>query len=432
MKDSELWLTHILSPLNLFSQSEKLSIRPRPLFDESLYSWMLRLAKANVNSLSGLFKRHQIYPYNRIDNQLSNSLIECLNKKTGIPENRLKSLVHINSQPVSELTLKKLRFCPLCFKDDKIQYFRLKWKFRFINACQYHKCLLIDQCPFCHSKILPHRLLWYQSFSTCYNCKKDMSLFSMKRYSPNHYCLKANNYFQEIIYNLETNNSLNFLIKIRYLGLFLFRLFSWRKQYIQRSLKLDNVKKWFLFYGYALFLQNNPEILTELVKTYQSIFNYTIHQCFSKNINSNVAKFFNSFQSKMRRDEIVLPISRDNLKKSIENLQKTGDKITFKNILHQLGFLNDVFQYRTEIPTSELLALADILRKSAEFPIDFFERMDVKKRISEEIEKKEQKRIINEIAIKTAENIDKLILDYLKRREIKDLVINYKSEGYII
>ena len=76
-----------------------------------------------------------------------------------------------------------LSFCPRCLAEDPVPYFRKQWRLAFITACQKHRCLLLDQCPHCHSKVYIHRWdkgnydFWIKNPIThCYYCRKPLTV----------------------------------------------------------------------------------------------------------------------------------------------------------------------------------------------------------------------------------------------------------------
>jgi len=99
MKTQESWSAHSLSSLNLHQLSTRLPIRPQTLPDETFYSWILRLARANMSSVYKIVKRHYIYPQYKMHKDLSPSLVAILNEKADISENELKTLISHQFRP---------------------------------------------------------------------------------------------------------------------------------------------------------------------------------------------------------------------------------------------------------------------------------------------------------------------------------------------
>lgn len=183
---------------------------PQPLKDESLSSWMIRTALANLNSFSSLLDYIQDYYTDLNIDDINKDydlnwyyiLLDIFSSKTQVPIKLLKemSLSYLNFK-VDEITKVKediswrnsifqelwftrwkstygtgLRFCPLCLKEDKIPFFRNRWRLRYITFCPNHFCLLENKCPNCKSPIAPYRLKWDYNLNQCYKCGFDLSL----------------------------------------------------------------------------------------------------------------------------------------------------------------------------------------------------------------------------------------------------------------
>lgn len=70
-----------------------------------------------------------------------------------------------------------LMFCPSCLKDDAEPHFRANWRLATTMICARHLLWLIDACPRCQSRILPH-LAPIGRLATCWNCYFDLRLAS--------------------------------------------------------------------------------------------------------------------------------------------------------------------------------------------------------------------------------------------------------------
>ncbi|MBD3216033.1 MAG: hypothetical protein GF311_25700, partial [Candidatus Lokiarchaeota archaeon] len=211
---------------------EKWNKSPHPLNGESISSWMIRTAQANLNSLSSLldyiqdhyldvrqFKINQDYDLNWFP-----SLFEVFSKKTEIAIDVLKrmSLSYLNFK-VDEITKESsegswrnnifqelwftrwesrygtgLRFCPMCLKEDPIAFFKNRWRLRYNTFCPDHKCLLENKCPKCGRYIAPFRLEWDYNPNQCYNCGFNLSSISPYTFEKNDKILK---YSTEYLFN---------------------------------------------------------------------------------------------------------------------------------------------------------------------------------------------------------------------------------------
>lgn len=157
-------------------------IHPQPLEDEILSSWMIRLAHANRFKVHDFYKLYfgndkQIWTRD-IDHLAPNWLINGLSAHTGVPIDRVKNMAlrsyegFIFEKYNLTTTIRGIlplgiyhrtrkfygqQFCPACLAEDKIPYFRKKWRVAYINTCNFHNIFLHDRCPHCQQPIMPHR-----------------------------------------------------------------------------------------------------------------------------------------------------------------------------------------------------------------------------------------------------------------------------------
>ena len=182
-----------------------LPIHLNPQSDEILSSWLVRLAMAHgmkVHSFSSIsFPQKAIW--NRdIDKSTDNDLLESLSLLTAtsiqrVNETTLSSLEGFLYErhnkygpnpwilPVGVYHRKRvqfgMQFCPLCLSEDKIPYFRLKWRLTFMTICEKHKIILRDRCFKCQSAINFHRnelgdfhKFVSDSLTICHICQADL------------------------------------------------------------------------------------------------------------------------------------------------------------------------------------------------------------------------------------------------------------------
>lgn len=64
-----------------------------------------------------------------------------------------------------------LQYCPYCLNENP--YFRKCWRLAFNTHCDQHGCQLLDACPSCEEKIIPHRA---EHVDLCWKCKRSLSL----------------------------------------------------------------------------------------------------------------------------------------------------------------------------------------------------------------------------------------------------------------
>jgi hypothetical protein len=196
-----------LSGSLLNSNERKLwPIRSRPLPDELLSSWLVRLAHGHglkVQTFCNLIFGNQLQVWNRdIDRHAPSWLLQELLRRTGIPwptilettlrayESRLYRKFRSAGALQWVLSLKiyhrkrtgfGLQFCPLCLRSDRVPYYRKRWRVALSTVCPDHEVMLLDRCPECHASIAVHRVdmrdrtLSERALSYCHACGFDLS-----------------------------------------------------------------------------------------------------------------------------------------------------------------------------------------------------------------------------------------------------------------
>ncbi|MEK4878763.1 MULTISPECIES: TniQ family protein [Paenibacillus] len=134
--------------------------KPIPLPDESLYSYLYRLAVGahiGIEALIGFYstvsinymRDTKIFENARElvgNNKVFESLL--LNK---FDSSYFKSKKKENSKITHHYLSNWTRFCPHCLKAKK--YHRISWDIRAVTVCQFHKTFLINECQRCHERI---------------------------------------------------------------------------------------------------------------------------------------------------------------------------------------------------------------------------------------------------------------------------------------
>jgi hypothetical protein len=164
-KSDQLWLYH-----------------PRPLPDELLSSWLVRIAHGHDMKLQtfcrvSLGKGQEIWARD-IDRQAPDWLVKLLSVHTGVSVQEVwscsllayKGLLYReyrwSGQQFWLLPLKiaatsyhhhGMQFCAKCLAEDEIPYFRKRWRVAFYTMCTKHQCMLHDRCPSCDAPVMFHR-----------------------------------------------------------------------------------------------------------------------------------------------------------------------------------------------------------------------------------------------------------------------------------
>lgn len=155
---------------------------PKPLPDELLSSWIVRIASANGVKLQTFCDRvfgkdYQLW--NRdIDRLAPGWLLAELGERTKTPTDVIqrttldiyRSRLYHERSPAGQLrwilpagiyhrTRRRfgLQFCPQCLASDAEPYFRTRWRVALLTFCPEHRVELHDRCPSCGSPVAFHR-----------------------------------------------------------------------------------------------------------------------------------------------------------------------------------------------------------------------------------------------------------------------------------
>lgn len=187
-------------------------IRYKPLPDELLSSWLVRLAHGHglkVQTFCNLIFGNRRQVWNRdIDRLGPDWLVNELSGRTGTPleiaygttlrayEGQLYPQFKLSGVLQWILTLKMyhrkhegfgLQYCPPCLREEPEPYFRKSWRVAFNTVCVQHQCMLRDRCPNCGAGVAFHRrdigapdFVAADSLSACHQCGFDLGKASME------------------------------------------------------------------------------------------------------------------------------------------------------------------------------------------------------------------------------------------------------------
>lgn len=168
-------------------------VHPVPLPDETLSSWVTRLARANAATVSTWFAAidGKYRDPTWIDYHLEDELAEHLIKGTGLSTGRdgvrqllLEDLAEtLSLQGRNRWMLScdlrvdrgKHRFCRACFAADATPYLRREWRLEWVHWCRVHDRPLEDRCPACQAVVQPWRTRWDRPFTVCRECGHDLA-----------------------------------------------------------------------------------------------------------------------------------------------------------------------------------------------------------------------------------------------------------------
>lgn len=181
-------------------------VRYKPLPDELLSSWLVRIANGNglkVQTFCNLIFGNGRQVWNRdIDRLAPQWLVAELSARTGttlaavqetalgvyegVLYTRLKASGTLPWIQTMQVYHRKrdgfgMQFCGRCLSNDVQPYFRKTWRVSCNTVCLFHDCMLHDRCPQCKSGVAFHRMDVGHDFipesdalASCCACKYDL------------------------------------------------------------------------------------------------------------------------------------------------------------------------------------------------------------------------------------------------------------------
>lgn len=172
---------------------------PKPLPDELLSSWLMRIIRDYGVKPHFFCKREwpgvQIWTRD-VDKLAPEVVLEGLSKKTGTPYARVyeatlrayegRAFAHWNPNGNTRWILALgiyhrlhrlpgLQFCPLCLAEDEKPYFRRLWRMGFAVVCTKHRIRLLECCPNCGEPVNFHRVAGpLVPLTVCHQCGRDL------------------------------------------------------------------------------------------------------------------------------------------------------------------------------------------------------------------------------------------------------------------
>ncbi len=172
-------------------KDKKLRIHPIPKEDESLTSWITRLAVSNGFTPYAFMSVHfkPFYYLLRQDTDCSDKtdFFELLSYKTGIDIEKIKNLSLSSYDGILFMTDEKInkrpfllyltnrggynttygyRYCPFCLKEE--EYLKKQHRLVFSTICLKHKIFLLDRCPKCNKPLSP--FIWRNINTFHFHC----------------------------------------------------------------------------------------------------------------------------------------------------------------------------------------------------------------------------------------------------------------------
>ncbi len=181
-------------------KNENFAIIPLPLEDEILSSWIVRTAythKTHPHTFTNQYLnyRHHSFFLAQSDLTLDPEMIKIIEEKSHHKIDIRSLMLTTYSGYIQENIYKNnpatffthQKYCPICLREDKVLYFRKKWRVVFYNICHKHQCRLYEHCPSCKteleiSKMYDNKL----PYTYCHHCgfelKKGRKLPIHKKY----------------------------------------------------------------------------------------------------------------------------------------------------------------------------------------------------------------------------------------------------------
>lgn len=197
-------------------------IVPQPFEDELLSSWLTRVAIEHKRKLSiflSLYVKKEGSSISRtdLDYLYDEKLFDALVTKSNLTkkdifkmslrseEGYLYSCDSNNLYPpnqIRKLVDKRnhygLMYCPKCLADDKIPYFRKKWRYQFYNVCTKHEIFLTDRCWVCYERVNFTKITHNKNLAICSKCEKDLRTSICTKIEESYeYGLKATKWFEK-------------------------------------------------------------------------------------------------------------------------------------------------------------------------------------------------------------------------------------------
>lgn len=180
---------------------------PKPLPEELLTSWFVRVAEANgikLQTLSWMLFGYGNSPWHRdVDRQPPARFLDIVCARTGLsrqnanratldtyrgrlyPRPRSSGMLRWISPIISAGAARHgfgVQFCPECLAKDAVPYYRKQWRLALSTYCPDHDCFSYDACPACGAPIAFFRhdfgreISETKGIACCWKCKFDFRM----------------------------------------------------------------------------------------------------------------------------------------------------------------------------------------------------------------------------------------------------------------
>lgn len=187
-----------------------LNNRPLIFVDESMCSYIYRLAQANSFNSISIFAEFLGLPESQINNNdFSRNALTIISDMIG---SDFSNLTNHTFNVCKEFNFKEYRngrrvkYCPDCMRENK--YHRINWFLWPITVCLKHNCLLVDTCCFCNSYLNMKSLM----NGICSNCRLELTFISDKKSDLHPYMKESQELFDAKLQDINADHigDLNF------------------------------------------------------------------------------------------------------------------------------------------------------------------------------------------------------------------------------
>lgn len=176
-------------------------VRPQPLEDELLSSWLVRLSLAHdtvpTSFMNMHFPEYKNIVFSRdVDVWAPEEMLTKLAKKSNYSYEQIYNLTlrsyigtilpefnpsgwnryfrYLKNRGRSN-KLHGQKYCQTCLQEDNIPYFRKKWRLKSISKCKKHHIELADRCPKCKIPISFYKVtIDGIGYTKCWKCNKHL------------------------------------------------------------------------------------------------------------------------------------------------------------------------------------------------------------------------------------------------------------------
>ena len=164
-------------------------IHPKPLPDELLSCWLIRIARGFGTTVDRFCE--QVWPEpvwgGDFDLSVGKEILRLMAVRTGTPYDQVAQMpltVYADHLSAPAPTLfdaaargKGLRFCQMCLDKDAIPYYRRAWRLSFVTVCALHGARLATKCAGCGrgTDLQAVPLDEAESLAVCFACTNKIS-----------------------------------------------------------------------------------------------------------------------------------------------------------------------------------------------------------------------------------------------------------------